>query len=134
VSDYQISWIAILVLIFAPLLTVFLQLALSRTREFDEDLGAVALTGDPQGLASALSKMERYKGGVLSRIFLPGHREPHPPILRAHPQTEERIKRLLSLSKQKPEFYHSRTSWRKMFLIFPNTGFKSEINPDGESV
>lgn len=102
-SGYQISWIAILVLIFAPLLTVFLQLALSRTREFDADLGAAALTGDPQGLASALSKMERYKGGVLSRIFLPGHREPHPSILRTHPQTEERIKRLLSLSKQKPE-------------------------------
>jgi heat shock protein HtpX len=82
---------AILVLIFAPLLTVFLQLTLSRTREFDEDLGATALTGDPQGLASALSKMERYRGDVLSRIFLPGHREPHPSILRTHPQTEERI-------------------------------------------
>ena len=103
VSGYQISWIAILVLIFAPLLTVFLQLALSRTRAFDADLGAAALTGDPQGLASALFKMERYQGGLLARIFLPGHREPHPSILRTHPQTEAHIKRLLSLSKQKPE-------------------------------
>ena len=102
-SGYQISWIAILVLIFAPVLTVFLQLALSRTREFDADLGAAALTGDPQSLASALSKMERYRGGLLSRIFLPGNREPHPSILRTHPQTQERIKRLLSLSKQKAE-------------------------------
>jgi len=103
VAGHQISWFAILVLIFAPFLTVFLQLALSRTREFDADLGAATLTGDPQGLASALAKMERYQGGLLSRIFLPGHREPHPSILRTHPQTEERIKRLLSLSKQKPE-------------------------------
>jgi len=102
VSGYQISWIAILVLIFAPLLTLFLQLALSRTREFDADLSAAALTNDPQGLASALLKMERYEGSLLTRIFLPGHRESHPSILRTHPQTEERIKRLLSLSSEKP--------------------------------
>jgi len=103
VSGYQISWSAILVLIFAPLLTVLLQLALSRTREFDADLGAADLSGDPQSLALALAKMERYEGNLLTRIFLPGHREPHPSVLRTHPQTEERIKRLMSLSKRKQE-------------------------------
>ena len=100
-SGHHISWTGILVLIFAPTITVFLQLALSRTREFDADLDAAMLTGDPEGLASALAKMERYQGGWLARIFFPGHREPQPSILRTHPQTQERIKRLLDLSPGK---------------------------------
>ena len=97
-SGHHISWTGILVLIFAPTITVLLQLALSRTREFDADLDAAMLTGDPEGLASALAKMERYQGGWMARIFFPGHREPQPSILRTHPQTQERIKRLLDLS------------------------------------
>jgi len=97
-SGHHISWTGILVLIFAPTITVLLQMALSRTREFDADLDAAMLTGDPEGLASALAKMERYQGGWMARIFFPGHREPQPSILRTHPQTQERIKRLLDLS------------------------------------
>jgi len=97
-SGHHISWTGILVLICAPTITVLLQLALSRTREFDADLDAAMLTGDPEGLASALAKMERYQGGWMARIFFPGHREPQPSILRTHPQTQERIKRLLDLS------------------------------------
>jgi heat shock protein HtpX len=34
-----------------------LQLALSRAREFDAKLDAAGLTGDPEGLASALAKL-----------------------------------------------------------------------------
>lgn len=101
-SGYQVQWIPILILIFAPTLTMFMQLALSRTREFDADLEAASLTGDPEGLASALAKMERYQGGFLRRILFPGHRNPHPSVLRTHPETEERIKRLLSLVDKKP--------------------------------
>lgn len=97
-SGRHVSWVGILVLISAPSLAVFLQLALSRTREFDADLEAAVLTGDPEGLASALSKMERYQRGWLARIFSPGHRKPQPSILRSHPQTKERIRRLLTLS------------------------------------
>ena len=43
-----------LVLLAAPTVGGLLQMALSRTREFDADLGAAMLTGDPDGLASAL--------------------------------------------------------------------------------
>ena len=57
-----VSWILVLLLVFAPTLMSLLQLALSRSREFDADLGAAELTGDPAGLASALHKMERYQG------------------------------------------------------------------------
>jgi len=97
-----IPWLPILILIFSPTVTFLLQLALSRTRELDADLEAARLTGDPKGLASALARMERYRGGFLRRVFFPGHRNPDPSILRTHPETEERITRLLSLLEEKP--------------------------------
>jgi heat shock protein HtpX len=103
VGEATISWLAILVLIFAPTLSLLAQLGLSRTREYDADLNAVRLTGDPDALASALAKIERIQGGWLERIFLPGRRIPDPSMLRSHPPTEERIKRLLSLKRSAPE-------------------------------
>ncbi len=90
----------LLLMIFAPTLSALLQLALSRAREFDADLGAARLTGDPLGLAAALQKMERLQGGFLERIFLPGWRVPEPSLLRTHPPTEERIRRLLQIEAE----------------------------------
>ncbi|MCA2981165.1 MAG: M48 family metalloprotease [Myxococcaceae bacterium] len=46
------------VLLVAPLTATLLQLAISRSREFDADAAAAELTGDPHGLASALSRLE----------------------------------------------------------------------------
>jgi heat shock protein HtpX len=83
---------------FAPQLTVLLQMALSRSREFDADLDAAGLTGDPAGLASALAKLERHQRGVWERILLPGRGLPEPSLLRSHPPTGERIARLAELS------------------------------------
>src|SRR5690606_2413300 len=57
-----VPWLTVLVLVAAPTVGTLLQLALSRAREYDADLGAVALTGDPQGLASALVKLEQAQG------------------------------------------------------------------------
>ncbi|MEJ2716308.1 MAG: zinc metalloprotease HtpX [Deltaproteobacteria bacterium] len=94
-----IPWIFIIVLILAPTLSSLLQLALSRTREYDADLDAIRLTGDPRGLASALAKLEQLSGSFFERIFLPGRRIPEPSLLRTHPSTEDRIKRLLELEK-----------------------------------
>ncbi|MGD8643477.1 MAG: zinc metalloprotease HtpX [Chromatiales bacterium] len=97
-TELSISWFAILLLVLAPSISALLQLALSRTREYEADRGAVALTGDPRGLASALAKLERYPSGLLERILLPGRRMPDPSLLRTHPHTQARIERLLSLS------------------------------------
>ncbi len=94
----HVSLLGLLILIAAPHINNLLQLALSRTREYDADLGAVELTGDPNGLASALGKLERYQGGWLESPFLPGRRIPDPAALRTHPPTQERIQRLLSLA------------------------------------
>ncbi|HEB56920.1 MAG TPA: peptidase M48 [Gammaproteobacteria bacterium] len=96
-SAVSINWIAILILIFAPSLSALAQLGLSRTREYDADLNAVHLTGDPEGLARALLKIERQQGSFMERIFLPGRRIPDPSLLRTHPPTEERVRRLMEL-------------------------------------
>ncbi len=97
-----ISWWAIVLLIFAPMISVLLQLALSRTREFDADLDAAEITGDPIGLASALRKLHHYQGGLLRRLLMPGRRAPDSWILSTHPSTEERIRRLAELAETQP--------------------------------
>lgn len=94
-----ISWGALAVLIVAPNIMSFLQLSLSRMREFDADRQAVLLTGDPEGLAMALSKLEAYETSIFDIIFGRGHSKSIPSILRSHPGTEERIERLLSIKK-----------------------------------
>lgn len=99
-TDVTINWFAILLLIFAPSISALAQLALSRTREYDADLGAARLTGDPEGLADALARIEQIQGGWMERIFLPGRRVPEPSILRTHPHTDERIARLQALKPQ----------------------------------
>lgn len=97
-----LSWMAILLLIFAPQISALAQLALSRTREFHADLNAARLTGDPEGLAAALAKIDRATSSVWERIFLPGRRVPEPSLLRTHPPVEQRIERLLSLVGEHP--------------------------------
>ncbi len=92
-----VSFVLILLLIFAPQLTTLLQLALSRAREFDADLDAAGLTNDPAGLSSALTKLERQRRSPWEQIFLPGRKLPEASLLRTHPPTEERIARLASL-------------------------------------
>ncbi len=101
-GDPPFSWWAVLVLYFAPAFSSLLQLGLSRAREFDADLEAAQLTGDPLGLASALSRLERYQGHFWEDLLypVPARRVPQPSLLRTHPPTEERIARLNELSGQ----------------------------------
>lgn len=87
----------LLLLIAAPTLSALLQLGLSRVREFQADLSAVRITGDPAGLATALSKIEYRHTNLWQRILLPGYRDPESSLLRTHPDTAERIRRLLEL-------------------------------------
>ena len=93
---YTIPWGLIFLLIVAPSVSMSLQLALSRTREFEADRGAMELTHDPQGLADALQKMEDAQQREM-KILLPKlERVAIPSSLRTHPETEERIRRLFA--------------------------------------
>jgi heat shock protein HtpX len=98
-GDAEIPLIGLVLLYLAPTAGSLIQLALSRTREFDADLEAASLTGDPEALASALQKLERYQGYFWEdmRLPVPGRRIPQPSLLRSHPRTEDRIARLKAL-------------------------------------
>jgi heat shock protein HtpX len=94
----ELAGLALLYL--APTAGSLIQLALSRTREYDADLEAASLTGDPAALASALEKLERYQGHFWEdmRLPVPGRRIPQPSLLRSHPRTEDRVARLRDLA------------------------------------
>lgn len=92
-----VPWGLVALLVLAPTLMNLCQLALSRAREYDADVEAARLTGDPEGLASALAKLERYEARAWESLVFPGRGVPEPSLLRTHPPTEERIRRLLEL-------------------------------------
>jgi heat shock protein HtpX len=98
-GDEFVSWWTVIILYLAPALSSLLQLGLSRAREFDADMEAAGLTGDPLGLASALRRLETYTGHFWEELMLPvpARRVPQPSLLRSHPATEDRVARLLSL-------------------------------------
>lgn len=98
-DQVQVNWWAVALLILAPHIILLAQLGLSRTREFHADLNAALLTGDPEGLARALAKIEVGSRRLMDILF-PGMSLPEPSWLRTHPPTVERIRRLLELKQQ----------------------------------
>ena len=53
----SVPWPWLFLLMVAPWLSLLLQAGLSRTREFQADLGAARLTDEPQALIQALAKI-----------------------------------------------------------------------------
>ncbi|MSM41200.1 MAG: M48 family metalloprotease [Geobacter sp.] len=96
-GQFSLPWFPIFLMAVAPLASTLLQLALSRTREYDADLLAARLTGDPQGLAAALAKLETRNEQIARQFFQPGAGTAAPSLLRTHPDTGKRVKRLLEL-------------------------------------
>jgi heat shock protein HtpX len=86
-----------LLLVAAPTVVTLMQLALARSREYDADLEAVDLTGDPEGLARALVVLENSDGQIWERILVGRSAGSDPLLLRTHPATTQRVQRLLAL-------------------------------------
>jgi heat shock protein HtpX len=93
--------------ILAPLAATLLQLALSRSREYEADRDGARLIGDGEPLASALSKLEyssqrvpmqvpREMAGLFIVNPLAGRRVAFGKWFSDHPPTDERIARLRS--------------------------------------
>lgn len=100
---------AILLIILAPIAALIVQMAISRSREYSADTTGARILGQAQPLATALRKIEdavhhmpmqvnpatshQYiinplSGGAIATLF------------RTHPETEQRIARLMALSPQ----------------------------------
>ena len=109
-DDQRNPLLAILVLILAPIAAMLIQLAISRGREYEADRGGADISGDPQALADALAKIDRYAKGVPMEtaeehpataqmmIINPLHGGGIAGLFSTHPPTEERIDRLLALA------------------------------------
>jgi len=100
-------WLAVLLLLLAPLASALLQLALSRTREFDADLDAARITGDPHALARALLKLEQANKRWWNWLIPIPHKTGSSWI-RSHPSTQERVQRLRSLAVEQQQLRISR--------------------------
>jgi heat shock protein HtpX len=91
-------------IILAPIAAMLIQAAISRSREYDADAGGSAIAGGPNGLVSALTKIEAASKAVpmdanpaTAHMFIikPFTAKSLFGLFSTHPPTEERIKALL---------------------------------------
>lgn len=99
INEQPVPWLLLFILIAAPNVSMMIQLAISRLREFDADIEAVKLTDDPLSLAFALQKLEDYHQGWFYRMLLPDRSFRIPKLLNTHPSAKERIKRLKEMAE-----------------------------------
>lgn len=102
------SFASLGLLLVAPLAATLLQLAISRSREFDADAAAADLTQDPEGLARALARLEEGNAVFpMDRSVATAHLFIVNPLsgggvmglFATHPPIHDRIQRLLRLAR-----------------------------------
>jgi len=103
--------VAMLVMLLAPIAAMLIQMAISRAREFEADKGGAEICGDPAALASALQKIHNYAHQIPMEtaemnpqtaqmmIINPLSGSGISGLFSTHPQTEERVARLMAMVK-----------------------------------
>ncbi|PWB51077.1 MAG: protease HtpX [Nitrosomonadales bacterium] len=103
--------VAILIMIVAPVAAALIQMAISRSREFEADRGGAEISRDPQALAAALDKIHRYAQGLpmptaeqhpetaQMMIINPLSADGIKSLFSTHPATEERVARLMAMAR-----------------------------------
>jgi heat shock protein HtpX len=98
--------VGILLIIFAPLISMLMQLAISRKREFLADASGALLTRYPEGLASALEKISQDStplptashGTAHLYISSPFKKKTWSNMFSTHPPIEARVKALREMN------------------------------------
>ena len=100
----------ILVAILAPLGAMMVQMAISRTREYEADRMGAAISGNPLWLASALERLESAARGIpnaaaernpaTAHLFIvnPLHGRGMDSLFSTHPSTANRVARLREMA------------------------------------
>jgi len=98
----------LLMLILAPLAAMLIQLAVSRSREYDADASGARLVGYPNGLANALRKLQAAAGQIpmhdanpsTAHLFIvnPLSGRSLMGLFSTHPPLEKRIARLMAMN------------------------------------
>jgi heat shock protein HtpX len=96
----------ILMLILAPIAAMLIQMAISRSREYDADAASAKYTGTPYELISGLQKLESWSKRIpmdaspaTAHMFIikPFTGKMFANLLSTHPSTEDRIRRLQAM-------------------------------------
>jgi heat shock protein HtpX len=100
------GWGGVLMLILAPIAAMLIQMAISRSREFDADAASAKYNGTPYGLISALQKLDTWSKRIpmdaspaTAHMFIikPFSGQTFLNLFSTHPSTEERIARLQAM-------------------------------------
>jgi heat shock protein HtpX len=102
----------LLVMILAPLGAAIVQMAISRSREYEADKGAAEITGNPAGLANALLRLEQGRLGIVNQAAEANPATAHMFIVNplsglrmdglfsTHPRTENRVAALMEIAQR----------------------------------
>jgi len=112
-QNNSVGWIGALVaIVVAPLAAMLVQMAISRSREYQADRLGAMISGTPLALASALSKIEHYAQGIRNEpaeaapatahlfIINPLSGEGMDNLFSTHPNTANRIAELERLAEE----------------------------------
>lgn len=105
-DDEDSPWAGLLLIILAPVAAGLIQMAISRSREYEADRSGAEIAGSPKGLAASLRKMEQAARRAQLRvpesqknmfIIEPFTGKKMAKLFMTHPPVQERIARLEQL-------------------------------------